>query len=333
MIVSLASQHEMIIYESANLIDWTETSRFGNVGQLGYEYECPDLFPVKVEGSDEEKWVLITSVNPGAIRGGGSGTSYFIGDFDGKAFTPMDLAVREMDFGFDNYAGVTFNNVPDEKRLWMGWNSNWLYTGQVPTEPWRSSLSLIHELSLTKVNLTHQQETLMLRHTPVDLSSLASLVKQTSTPMSSDSIDFPSDGAIDFTADLAMTSSSSDSSSKSASRITIESEDGQNSIEIGVQFADHIAYINRGNAGWSNAVFGNVAATSITIPEDEQKVRVRAIVDHSQLEVFVQDGIHLASMAFFFEDGRVPARLRYTNDEGVMTESFKLEALKSIWQC
>lgn len=333
MIVSLASQHEMIIYDSTNLLNWTETSRFGNVGQLGYQYECPDLFPLKVEGSDQEKWVLITSINPGAIRGGGSGTSYYIGDFDGKTFTPMDLAVREMDFGYDNYAGVTFNNVPDGRRLWMGWSSNWLYTAEVPTEPWRSSLSLVHELSLARVNLTEQQESLMLRHKPVDLSNLvANTVKETNTPMTSDSVDFPTDGAVDLTVEVSLNSNDSDSSSKSASRITVESEDGQNSIEIGVQFSDHIAYINRANSGWSNAVFGSVAATSITIPDD-QRVKLRAIIDRSQVEVFIEDGIHLGSMVFFFEDGRVPARLRYSNDQGVQTEKFRLDALKSIWQC
>ncbi|TIA71258.1 hypothetical protein E3P77_02622 [Wallemia ichthyophaga] len=333
MIVSLASQHEMIIYDSNNLLDWTETSRFGNVGQLGYQYECPDLFPLKIEGSDEEKWVLITSVNPGAINGGGSATSYFIGDFDGKKFTPMDLAVHEMDFGYDNYAGVTFNNIPDGRRLWLGWSSNWLYAAEVPTAPWRSSLSLVHELSLARVNLTDQEESLMLRHKPVDLSTLITdTVKETSTSTNSDSVEFPTDGAVDFTAHLSFNSLNSNSSSKSASRITIESEDAQNSIEIGLQFSDHIAYINRANSGWSNAIFESVSATSIHIPDD-QKVSLRAIVDHSQLELFIQDGIHLGSMVFFFEDGRVPARLHYSNDKGVQTDYFRLDALKSIWQC
>ncbi|EIM19298.1 hypothetical protein WALSEDRAFT_22750 [Wallemia mellicola CBS 633.66] len=334
MIVSLASQHQMIIYESKNLIDWNETSRFGNVGQLGYQYECPDLFPLKIEGSDEEKWVLITSVNPGAIRGGGSGTSYFIGDFDGKTFTPIDTAVREMDFGYDDYAGVTFNNVPDGRRLWIGWASNWLYTGNVPTEPWRSSLTLVHELSLTQVDLTDQHQALALRHKPVDLSSLITeTVKETNSPMSSDSIDFPTKGAVDLSIDVSFSSETEASkSSKSASRITIESEDGVNSIEFGVQFSDHIVYVNRANSGWSAPTFGSLGATSITIPDDN-KVNLRAVIDHSQIELFVQDGIHFASMVFYFQDGRVPARLRYENEEGVTIDHLKLDALKSIWEC
>lgn len=334
MLVALASQHQMIIYESRNLIDWFETSRFGNAGQPGYEYECPDLFPLEVEDTDEVRWVLITYVNPGAIRGGGSGTSYFIGDFDGKTFTPIDTSIREMDFGYDDYAGVTFNNVPDGRRLWIGWASNWLYTGVVPTEPWRSSLTLVHELSLTRANITDQHQSLTLRHKPVDLSSLISdTVKETNSPMKPDSIDFPTDGAVDMSIDVAFSSDTESSElSKSAPRITIESEDGVNSIEFGVQFADHIVYINRANSGWSSPTFGSLGATSSNIPNNN-KVKLRAVIDRSQIELFVQDRIHFASMVFFFQEGRVPARLRYENDEGVMIDHLKLDALKSIWEC
>ncbi|TIC52138.1 hypothetical protein E3Q03_03393 [Wallemia mellicola] len=259
---------------------------------------------------------------------------YFIGDFDGKTFTPIDTSIREMVFGYDDYAGVTFNNVPDGRRLWIGWASNWLYTGVVPTEPWRSSLTLVHELSLTRANITDQHQSLTLRHKPVDLSSLISdTVKETNSPMKPDSIDFPTDGAVDMSIDVSFSSDTESSeSSKSASRITIESEDGVNSIEFGVQFADHIVYINRANSGWSSPTFGCLDATSSNIPNNN-KVKLRAVIDRSQIELFVQDRIHFASMVFFFQEGRVPARLRYENDEGVMIDHLKLDALKSIWEC
>ena len=119
MVVSLASQYEIIIYESIDLLNWTEASRFGNQGILGYQYECPDLFPINIEGTDEQKWVMIISVNPGYSRSGGSGSQYFIGDFDGTNFIAMDNSVREMDFALDDYAGVTYNNAPDGRRLWV----------------------------------------------------------------------------------------------------------------------------------------------------------------------------------------------------------------------
>jgi fructan beta-fructosidase len=51
----------------------------------GGVWECPDLFKLKVGTTNEEKWVLLISINPGAPNGG-SGTQYFIGDYDGTHF-------------------------------------------------------------------------------------------------------------------------------------------------------------------------------------------------------------------------------------------------------
>jgi levanase/fructan beta-fructosidase len=47
---------------------------FGNV----------QIFPMLVEGTDDYKWVMLVSINPGGPNGGVSATQYFVGDFDGK---------------------------------------------------------------------------------------------------------------------------------------------------------------------------------------------------------------------------------------------------------
>ena len=52
-----------------------------------------------------------------------------------------------MDYGADNYAGVTWNNTGDKKIL-AGWMSNWLYAQVVPTQKWRSGLTIPRVLSL-----------------------------------------------------------------------------------------------------------------------------------------------------------------------------------------
>ncbi|WP_320153831.1 GH32 C-terminal domain-containing protein [uncultured Tolumonas sp.] len=56
------------------------------------------------------------------------------------------------DFGSDFYAGVSWNNVPDGKRLWLGWMSNWNYAGNIPTSPWRSAQTFVRELGLKTIN-------------------------------------------------------------------------------------------------------------------------------------------------------------------------------------
>ncbi|MFJ8104813.1 GH32 C-terminal domain-containing protein [Streptomyces sp. NPDC096132] len=90
MAVSLADQHKISFYSSADLKHWTHQSDFGPAGATGGVWECPDLFPLPVDGNPKKtKWVLAVNLNPGGIAGG-SGAQYFVGDFDGKKFTSDD---------------------------------------------------------------------------------------------------------------------------------------------------------------------------------------------------------------------------------------------------
>ncbi|MER6029884.1 GH32 C-terminal domain-containing protein [Streptomyces sp. NPDC001851] len=90
MTVSLSAEHKVRFYSSKNLKDWRLLSEFGPAGATGGVWECPDLFPLAVDGDGKHiKWVLVVNINPGGIAGG-SGAQYFIGDFDGKTFTADD---------------------------------------------------------------------------------------------------------------------------------------------------------------------------------------------------------------------------------------------------
>ncbi|MFT0714391.1 glycoside hydrolase family 32 protein [Flagellimonas lutimaris] len=150
-ILTLVAGDHAKFYSSKNLKDWTYLSDFGkSQGAHGGVWECPDLFPLQIEGSDEEKWVLIISINPGAPNGG-SGTQYFVGDFDGTTFTSNQKNPKWLDYGTDNYAGVTYNNVPEEERIFIGWMSNWDYARDTPTKKWRSAMTVPRKLSLHKV--------------------------------------------------------------------------------------------------------------------------------------------------------------------------------------
>ncbi|ELP63017.1 GH32 C-terminal domain-containing protein [Streptomyces turgidiscabies] len=90
MTVSLSAEHKVRFYSSKNLKDWTQLSEFGPAGATGGVWECPDLFPLAVDGdTDDIKWVLVVNINPGGIAGG-SAAQYFVGDFDGTKFTAED---------------------------------------------------------------------------------------------------------------------------------------------------------------------------------------------------------------------------------------------------
>ncbi|MDH5381668.1 MAG: glycoside hydrolase family 32 protein, partial [Cyclobacteriaceae bacterium] len=133
-VMILAVKDHIEIYTSPNLIAWEKQSEFGQtIGGHGGVWECPDLFTL-TDNNGIERWVMLLSINPGGPQGG-SATQYFIGNFDGKTFTPMDSITRWVDHGADNYAGVTWSDIPksDGRRLFMGWMSNWQYANVVPT--------------------------------------------------------------------------------------------------------------------------------------------------------------------------------------------------------
>ena len=57
-----------------------------------------------------------------------------------------------LDYGADDYAAVTFNDVPGGKRIMIGWMNNWLYGQSIPTSPWRSAMTVPRQLSLRDVH-------------------------------------------------------------------------------------------------------------------------------------------------------------------------------------
>jgi sucrose-6-phosphate hydrolase SacC (GH32 family) len=113
------------IYTSPNLRDWTYQSHVNGF------WECPDLFPLSVDGNkDDVRWVML-----------GASNTYMIGRFDGKVFTPESGKHRFSTGAI--YAAQTFNHVPDERRIQIGW-ANIDHKGM----PFRGQMLLPTELTL-----------------------------------------------------------------------------------------------------------------------------------------------------------------------------------------
>ena len=133
------------LYGSTDLKSWQHLSTFfiPLAGRPNIQWECPDLIPFG------DKWVMLVSVNPGGPVFGFC-TMYFVGDFDGVTFTANDLDYPLwLDYGMDNYAGVTWSNL-GERKVMIGWMNNWQYASAVPCSPWRSAMTLPRELKLTE---------------------------------------------------------------------------------------------------------------------------------------------------------------------------------------
>ncbi len=157
LVLAHALEHEMLVFTSPDMKQWTLQSAFGKgLGAQDGVWECPDLFELAVDGSAQKKWVLLCNINPGGPFGG-SATQYFIGEFDGKTFTPDrdangNVPTKWMDYGKDHYATVSWSNAPDNRRTVIGWMSNWQYAAEVPTMQYRSANTLPREIGLFRAS-------------------------------------------------------------------------------------------------------------------------------------------------------------------------------------
>ena len=164
-IMTLAAGDRVKFYTSADLKNWEFASDFESKLGGADSWESPDLFPIRDDRSEELKYVLLISMKDGASNGG-SGTSYFVGSFDGKTFTPS-IGQRKplwLDYGTDNYGFATFSNGPtsDNRRLGIGWMSNWQYAQKAPTTPWKGAM-----ITTRVLTLHNTEDGVLLRSKPV----------------------------------------------------------------------------------------------------------------------------------------------------------------------
>lgn len=298
-IMILAVNDCVHLYSSTNLIDWTFLSEFGKgIGAHGGVWECPDLFRINVNGTREMKWVMLVSINPGGPNGG-SATQYFVGNFDGTRFTEENREIQWVDWGRDNYAGVTWSNIPesDGRRLFLGWMSNWQYATVVPTYVWRSAMTLPRELSLIRKdngyllisNPVRELKTLRTGKAKVYKESQGS---ETVREVSADSINL---SQCEMIVDFELADNTMDS-------LGIIMENTANErLVIGYSGIQKELFIDRTAAGTSD--FSDTFAGISKAPYTAGKqMRFQIFVDASSVEVFVDHGNRVLTNLVFPAD-------------------------------
>jgi fructan beta-fructosidase len=119
--------HTIHFLTSPNLKDWTLRS------QIPGFYECPNLFPLPVDGDAAKvRWVLHAADG-----------KYMLGDFDGTAYTPDSKEKFQLWYG-NFYAAQTFSDAPDGRRVQIGWASG----VDFPEMPFNQQMTAPVELSL-----------------------------------------------------------------------------------------------------------------------------------------------------------------------------------------
>ena len=263
-------------YGSKNLKTWEKLSEFGSgYGVKNVLWECPDLFPLEYKG--KTIWVLLSNINPGGPNKGSS-TQYFIGDFDGTSFTSFDHTIRWADVGPDEYAGVTWSNTGN-RRIFTGWMSNWLYAQVVPTETWRSALTVARELTVKKVGEKYYLSVLPVKELKRYMGS--------SLPFQQQSISY--DGA-------ALVEASNIEPKDFSFRI---SNNHGEYIVIGFEQNENRFYIDRTRSGKTDfhkefaqkSVAGRISTAN--------KINLTMLLDRTSVELFADDGLSVMSSISF----------------------------------
>ena len=293
-LMALATGNKISFYSSPDLKDWTFESDFGaGIGAHGGVWECPDLFQLTEEGTNVKKWVLLVSINPGGPNGG-SATQYFIGDFDGSKFTPDTNTSSWIDSGTDNYAGVTYSNIPitDGRRIMIGWMSNWNYAGQVPTSSWRSTNTVPRAITLVK-----RGSNFGLRFNPVTelntyINKTVTTLTQKSNVLELTNNDIVKSGSyqLSFNVDFTLLDTLKLSTGNMAARMSIIFDKKYGAVTIDRS--------RSGIVNFNNQFANSSMYQSFKIGVDN-KLDIRMLVDKTSIELFWNNGEGVMTTLFF----------------------------------
>nr|WEI57531.1 putative GH32 family protein [Tomocerus vulgaris] len=303
-------------YSSTDLKSWEFLSEFGREqGAHAGPWECPDLLEMKF--GDETVWVLTVSLH-GAHPNGGSGTQYFVGDFDGLHYSSSQMDALWMDWGLDNYAGVTFANDPKGKWIMMGWMTNLDYAGSTPTEGWRGQFTLPRQLGLRLVN-----GQLRLQSTPVPELNL--LLKnglynpENITILADDVLDLSTLNNpllhLDLTFDISRLSNGA---SLAICFVNSQSQEVCTGYDKG---RERPLFLNRELSGLADFHPNFPRRASAIREATTDTIRFEIYVDVSAVEVFVDSGLECMTALFYPDEPDTGVEIRHHavgNDDSVI---------------
>jgi fructan beta-fructosidase len=317
-IMTLAVFDRVHFYSSHDLKNWSKESEFGeSFGEHGGVWECPDLFPMNYSG--KQVWILIVNLNPGGPNKG-SATQYFIGDFDGKVFKPYNAKTKWLDYGPDEYAGVTWSNTGNRK-IFLGWMTNWMYAQAVPTETWRSAMTIPRELKVTKVNDDFLIASIPVKEinkikTKPDVFKDISLAEKFDLSQNVEHLDFPAilELTFDEINDLSI----------------VLSNDLNEELVIGYEKEQNHYFIDRTKSG--KITFNEGFAARHYAPRfvNDPKTRITLIIDVSSIELFADKGLTVMTETFF--PNRYFNRVQIRSTPSGMAKKIEYIRLNNIWE-
>ena len=291
MVVSLPDKYKVRFYSSFNLKDWKLLSEFGNTGNMDKIWECPDIYQLPIEGSNEKKWVL--SLSAGHPQKDFLAMQYFIGDFDGTKFTADHLPYPlYVDYGKDYYAGITYNNIPaaNGRAIMIGWANCWSYANDIPTKGFRGMYGVPRTLTLRKTSAG-----LRLIQQPVSELQKHEEALYSNASVTLDNAGKTLDSAKGASLDISFTLQAPAGSTAGINVL----KSGNEATSIYYDAKAKTVSINRTQSGDTSFSKRFASVDTVTLHEPVEKLNFRILIDKSIVEVFINDGEYVMTDLVF----------------------------------
>lgn len=292
-IMALGAGKKINFYSSDNMLQWDFESSFNDNCRPdnAFVWECPDLFQMSVDGSEESRWVLMVSVL--APGGSESYVRYYIGQFDGHQFVPdkSEQPYRLMDYGTDFYAPSTWENEPSGRRILIGWLNGVGYGAKQPTTYYRGMHTVPRELAL---KMSKDNEVVLTSYPCAELNTLQNIEASFRNITIEDSHDFRklcknNEGAIVM--DLNAINQAD------YYTLTLFNEVGE-SVELLFDCVDSTLTVNRGKSGKTDLNEKFIHQWSLPL-RTTSTLELSLLLDRSSIECFVNGGEEVISFQVY----------------------------------
>lgn len=310
------------LFTSENLVDWKYNSTLKYKDKSKINSECPDFYQIKVENSNETKWVFSGAGRfyvVGALTKGSDGVFLYNAETEKQSF---------VNDGTDLYASQTFFNDPHGRRVAIYWMID-LYSKQMDEKAgkvWDGVQSLAMELKLYKTTNSYEikanpvEEIKTLRKTDV-LFHAENLIMNDSvgnvlSGITGDQLE------IEFTCSV-----------KEAEKLFLNVRCGDKTT--GSTQKTVVRYdVNKKSLILSRSKTGIVNGSTYTVnvePDENGKIKFRVFVDRSVLDVFVNDGEYSLNALIFPDKESLGVELYAEGGEAVI-DTITVYKLSSIWE-
>lgn len=292
---------QILLFSSPDGFSWKyEKILAANEKRFGQMWECPDFFSL------DGKQVLLTSPQDMLPKDfeyhNGNGTLCLIGTYDEETDTFTEERDQAIDYGIDFYAPQTIL-APDGRRIMIGWMQNWdtcnLHTA---AQPWFGQMSLPRELSVKDGRLIQK---------PIrELESLRGQEVKYENVTFTDLLKL--DGVKGRKIDMELSvrpGNEQDIYKKFAVRFA-QSDTCQTAISF--RPYESVLKVDRKFSGSRRAI---IHQRRSRVNSENGRIKLRIILDHFSVEVFVNDGEQVLSATMytdvaaegisFFADGTV----------------------------